>query len=165
MSLTIAHVNYSLQVGGAEVLSAELCQPFREQGHRVDAHAEGLFAESFSTVAVKSRAERACSGGIAAAADAFDFSSSLEGLAIAFPATMAARLPAVTSTTGAMPEVVNGGAEGSFVPVDSLDGFAVAAGGLAGSPAWSSFMGQVGRYRFTPGQTTDRYLEFYRNGK
>ena len=39
MSLTIAHVNYSLQVGGAEVLIAQLCRLFREQGHRVEVHA------------------------------------------------------------------------------------------------------------------------------
>jgi hypothetical protein len=165
VSLTIAHVNYSLQVGGAEVLSAELCQPFREQGHRVDAHAEGLFAESFSTVAVKSRAERACSGGIAAAADAFDFSSSLEGQPIGLRVAMAARMPAVTSTAGAMQEVANGGARSSFVPVGSIDGFAAAIGWLAGGPALSSLIGQAVRHRFTPGQTTDRYLEFYRNGK
>lgn len=36
--LTIAHVNYSLQVGGAEVLIAQLCRIFREWGHRVEVH-------------------------------------------------------------------------------------------------------------------------------
>jgi glycosyltransferase involved in cell wall biosynthesis len=39
VSLTIAHVNYSLQVGGAEVLIAELCRIFRARGHRVEVHA------------------------------------------------------------------------------------------------------------------------------
>ena len=39
MSLTIAHVNYSLHVGGAEVLLAQLCRLFREQGHCVEVHA------------------------------------------------------------------------------------------------------------------------------
>lgn len=39
MSLTIAHVNYSLQIGGAEMLIAELCRLYRERGHRVETHA------------------------------------------------------------------------------------------------------------------------------
>jgi len=39
LSLTIAHVSYSLEVGGAEVLIAQLCRTFRERGHRVEVHA------------------------------------------------------------------------------------------------------------------------------
>ena len=39
MSLTIAYVNYSLQVGGAEVLIAQLCRLFLARGHRVEVHA------------------------------------------------------------------------------------------------------------------------------
>lgn len=39
MSLTIAHVNYSLQVGGAEMLIAQLSRLFRDRGHRVEVHA------------------------------------------------------------------------------------------------------------------------------
>ena len=38
LSLTIAHVSYSLEVGGAEVLTALLCRLFRERGHRVEVH-------------------------------------------------------------------------------------------------------------------------------
>jgi glycosyltransferase involved in cell wall biosynthesis len=39
LSLTIAHVSYSLEVGGAEVLIAQLCRQFRERGQRVEVHA------------------------------------------------------------------------------------------------------------------------------
>jgi len=39
LSLTIAHVNDTLEVGGAEVLIAQLCRLHREQGHNVEVHA------------------------------------------------------------------------------------------------------------------------------
>ena len=38
MGLKIAHVNYSLKVGGAEVLIAQLCRLYRERGHSVEVH-------------------------------------------------------------------------------------------------------------------------------
>lgn len=36
--LRIAHVNYSLQVGGAETVTAELCRRSRERGHTIQLH-------------------------------------------------------------------------------------------------------------------------------
>lgn len=39
MGLRIAHVNYSLQIGGAEVLIAQLCRLYRQRGHSVEVHA------------------------------------------------------------------------------------------------------------------------------
>jgi glycosyltransferase involved in cell wall biosynthesis len=49
LGLKIAHVNSSLEVGGAEVLTALLCRLYRERGHEVEAHcliAEGAVAEA-----------------------------------------------------------------------------------------------------------------------
>lgn len=78
-----------------------------------------------------------------AQADAFVLPSLAEGLPMSLLEAMAARLPVVVSTVGAMPEVIQDGVHGLLVPPGDATALAQAMDHLARSPEQRESMGQA----------------------
>lgn len=79
-----------------------------------------------------------------AQADAFVLPSLAEGLPMSLLEAMAARLPVVVSTVGAMPEVIQDGVHGLLVPPGDATALAQAMDHLSRSPDQRESMGRAG---------------------
>lgn len=83
-----------------------------------------------------------------AQADAFVLPSLAEGLPMSLLEAMAARLPVVVTTVGAMPEVISEGVEGHLVPPGDATALAQAMDTLAQSPQLREAMGRAGHVKY-----------------
>lgn len=83
-----------------------------------------------------------------AQADAFVLPSLAEGLPMALLEAMAARLPVVVTTVGAMPEVIVEGVEGHLVPPGDAEQLAAAMDRVAVSAVRRSAMGHAGYSKY-----------------
>lgn len=83
-----------------------------------------------------------------AQADAFVLPSLAEGLPMALLEAMAARLPVVVTTVGAMPEVINEGVEGYLVPPNDARQLAAAMNRMALPGEQRNVMGLAGYAKY-----------------
>lgn len=79
-----------------------------------------------------------------AAADAFALPSVTEGLPLSVLEAMAHRLPVVVTPVGGIPELVEEGRHGLYVPVGDAEALAAALARLAGDPALRRALGEAG---------------------
>jgi len=90
-----------------------------------------------------------------ATADAFVLPSLAEGLPMSLLEAMAARLPVVVTTVGAMPEVISEGVEGHLVPPGDATALAQAMDSLARSPQLREAMGRAGHAKYRSNYSVD----------
>ncbi|QHE76705.1 glycosyltransferase family 4 protein [Hydrogenophaga sp. PBL-H3] len=88
-------------------------------------------------------------------ADAFVLPSLAEGLPMSLLEAMAARLPVVATTVGAIPEVIDEGVEGFLVSPGQAAPLAAAMDQLAGSPAQREAMGHAGHAKYRAHYSVD----------
>lgn len=88
-------------------------------------------------------------------ADAFVLPSLAEGLPMSLLEAMAARLPVVVTTVGAMPEVIVEGVEGLLVPPGDAVALARAMDRLAQSPQQREAMGHAGYAKYRARYSVD----------
>jgi len=93
------------------------------------------------------------------AADVFVLSSHLEGLCTSLMDAGLARLPAVATAAGGIPEVVRDGRSGILVPIRQPDSLAAAIDRLAGDPALREEMGRAAAERVRRHFTADRMVD------
>lgn len=95
--------------------------------------------------------------------DLFVFPTYGEGLPYALLESMAARTPPLASPVGAIPDVMEDGVHGLFVPPRNPQALAAAIGRLDGDRASIQRMGESGRQRIVSHYTVDRLAgDFYR---
>jgi glycosyltransferase involved in cell wall biosynthesis len=92
-------------------------------------------------------------------ADGFVLPSLAEGLPMALLEAMAARLPVVVTTVGAMPEVVRDGIEGILVPPEDAVALGQALDRLATDPAQRERMGLAASVSCDRGYGVERMVE------
>jgi len=101
-----------------------------------------------------------------AASDFFCLPSVTEGLPLSMLEAMAHRLPVIATPVGGIPELIEEGRHGLFVPVGDAQALAEAITRIASDPALRAAFGEAG-YRhveenFTFDTMTGRYEELYR---
>lgn len=88
--------------------------------------------------------------------DLFVFPTYCEGLPYALLESMAACTPPLVSPVGAIPDVIEDGVHGLFVPPGNPQALADAIGRLDDDRAWIDRMGELGRQRIVNRYTIDR---------
>lgn len=88
--------------------------------------------------------------------DLFVFPTYCEGLPYALLESMAARTPPLASPVGAIPDVMEDGVHGLFVPPRNPQALADAVGRLDDDRAWIHRMGELGRQRIVNHYSIDR---------
>jgi len=88
-------------------------------------------------------------------ADAFVLPSLAEGLPMSLLEAMAASLPVVVTTVGAMPEVIDDGIDGLLVPPNNAAALAAAMDQLARSPEQRRSLGNAGHAKYRSRYSVD----------